>query len=76
MSVLFEVCVDSVESSIAAAEGGAGRLELCDNLVEGGTTPSIGMVKEVVRAVEDKIPVNVLVRPRGGDFLYSRHEVS
>jgi copper homeostasis protein len=72
-SVLFEVCIDSVASGIAAEAGGAGRVELCDNLVDGGTTPSIGMVK-VLRS-KIKIPIHVLIRPRGGDFLYSDVEV-
>jgi copper homeostasis protein len=73
MTVLVEACVDSVASALAAERGGAGRLELCDGLHDGGTTPSAGMISAVKIAV--RIPVYVLVRPRGGGFVYTDEEV-
>jgi copper homeostasis protein len=67
--VLVEACVDSVESAMAAARAGANRLELCDNLADDGTTPSAGAIAECRRRVA--IPLYVMIRPRGGDFVYS-----
>ncbi len=71
---LIEVCVNSVSSGMAAEMGGADRIELCDNLQEGGTTPSIGTIKLAKEKLN--IPVNVLIRPRHGDFLYSKLEIA
>lgn len=68
---LFEVCVDSFDSCLAAKEGGGDRLELCANLVIGGTTPSEFLFTQVR---DLGIPVNVLIRPRFGDFLYTQAE--
>ena len=66
---LIEVCVDSIESAAAAETGGAARVELCDNLPEGGTTPGADAIAAVRKQL--RIPLHVIVRPRGGDFCYS-----
>ena len=69
---ILEVCVDSVESALAAKAGGATRLELCANLIIGGTTPGYTLFRQVQQ--ETGLPIRVLIRPRFGDFLYSEYE--
>ena len=70
--MLLEVCIDSVASAIAAEEGGAKRVELCAGLTDGGITPTLGMIEAVKEAVN--LEIMVILRPRGGDFLYSEAE--
>ncbi len=69
----FEICANSVASCIAAQEGGADRVELCAGIPEGGTTPSYGMIRNARKSIN--IGLNVIIRPRGGDFLYSESEI-
>ncbi len=70
---MLEICIDGVASALAAAKGGADRVELCANLPEGGTTPSAGMIRAVRRAFSGVLMV--IIRPRGYDFLYSEEEM-
>lgn len=71
---ILEVCVDSTASALAARQGGASRLELCADLVIGGTTPSLALVRQV--KAETGLPVRALLRPRFGDFCYDRYELA
>jgi copper homeostasis protein len=72
MEYKLEICAGSLSSALAAQEGGADRIELCDNLYEGGTTPSFGMMKICKSLLA--IPFFPIIRPRGGDFVYSDKE--
>ncbi len=69
MKFNLEICVDSIESALNAQEAGAHRVELCNNLSEGGTTPGIGTISSARNNLT--IGLHVLIRPRSGDFLYS-----
>lgn len=71
-SVIIEIRVDNIESAIAAEKGGANRVELSNALSIGGITPSKGLIEQAISRL--KIPVHVYIRPREGDFLYSRVE--
>ena len=71
---ILEICAGSVESAIAARDGGVQRIELCAALEVGGVTPSAGVIAEA-RKIEDLV-LNVIIRPRGGDFLYNEYETA
>jgi copper homeostasis protein len=72
--VLLEICCGSIDDAIEAEKGGADRVELCSALFLGGLTPSVGTIQEAKRRL--KIPVMVMVRPRGGGFAYSEAEMA
>ncbi len=72
MKLKLEICAGSLRSAMAAMEGGADRIELCDNLSAGGTTPSFGMIKTCQSLLN--IPIFPIIRPRGGDFVYTDEE--
>jgi copper homeostasis protein len=72
--IVLEACVDSTEAAAMAAAAGVDRVELCANLVEGGVTPSMGAMERAVVDVAAK--VMVMIRPRGGDFVYGRRELA
>ncbi len=70
--MIFEICVEGVDGAVAAQEGGGDRVELCASLMEGGITPSFGTIRAALKLCY--LPIHVILRPRGGDFLYSDAE--
>ena len=74
MAGILEVCVDSLASARAAIAGGADRLELCAALAVGGLTPYAQLLKQIRN--ESDITIRCLMRPRGGDFLYTKEEIA
>ena len=72
MEITLEICCDSADSVQAAIDGGADRIELCSALSEGGVTPSPGL--QAAAVATGALPIYVLIRPRGGDFLYTERE--
>lgn len=74
LSAMLEICAGSWDSVLAARDGGADRVELCSGLAEGGLTPSVGLIRAACGL--GGLKVHVLIRPRGGDFLYTEAEVA
>jgi len=71
---IIEICANSAQSCVEAEAGGAKRVELCAGIPEGGTTPSYGEIK-TAQELTLSIEINVIIRPRGGDFLYTQSEI-
>lgn len=74
MKRIIEICANSAQSCVEAEAGGAARVELCAAIPEGGTTPSYGEIR-MAQALTSRIDINVIIRPRGGDFFYTEAEV-
>lgn len=73
--MLLEFCAENFTNIPTAIQLGANRIELCDNLAEGGTTPSYAVIEHTIKYADEKnIPVMTMVRPRGGNFVYSESE--
>jgi copper homeostasis protein len=68
-----EICAGCIDSVRAAVKAGADRVELCDNLIEGGTTPSYGLIKQALTF--ESLKIHVIIRPRSGDFLFTEDEM-
>jgi copper homeostasis protein len=73
-TMIFELCAETMQACIAARDGGADRIELCSALSEDGLTPSHGLLCEAI--AQSDLPVHGLIRPRGGDFMYSAAEIA
>ena len=75
--LVFEFCAEKLTYIDKAIAAGAGRIELCDNLAVGGTTPSIGVINEAIKLTREKsVDLCVIIRPRGGDFVYTDFEIA
>jgi len=74
MTLCYEVCVETIDGVRAALAAGADRVELCADLSVGGITPSAGLIEWAAAAAGDRLGVHVLIRPRGGDFVYDADE--
>jgi copper homeostasis protein len=72
----MEVCVDSLESALAAVQGGAQRIELCSSLDQGGLTPSLGLFKLIRRRLPLELNIFIMIRCRSGDFIYDENELN
>ncbi|EGR31171.1 hypothetical protein IMG5_116420 [Ichthyophthirius multifiliis] len=72
-NITLEACTESFQSSLLCQQKGASRIELCENLLHGGTTPSYGTIKACLNLLN--IPISVMVRPRGGNFTYTKEEI-
>ena len=71
--MILEVCIDSIESAMAAKAGGADRLEICSSLSAGGTTPSVGLIRQCIE--QTGLPAMVMIRPHDGEFVYSESDI-
>ena len=71
--MILEACVETLDEALKAQQNGAGRIELCTNLLEGGTTPSFGMISSAKGLLN--VPIMVMIRPRGGNFIYNENEL-
>ena len=71
--MILEICIDSIESALAAETGGADRLEVCNSLAAGGTTPSMGLVRRCIE--ETGLPVMMMIRPHDGTFVYGEQDL-
>jgi len=73
-NIVFELCAETIDACLAARDGGADRIELCSGLSEGGLTPSHGLIRAAIQ--QSGVPVHILIRPRGRDFVYASSELA